>query len=147
MQEEEKRFKVRSASYIFIIENNKILLQKRAGTNFMCGYYGTPAGHLEKGEGAVNCAIRELKEETGLITKREDLELKFVLNRVSGEEEYIDFFFISKKYSGIPKIMEPSKCDDLRFFDLNNLPENIIPYIKDVLENIKNGIIFSEIGY
>ncbi len=146
MQEEE-RFKIRSASYIFIIENNKILLQKRAGTNFMCGYYGTPAGHLEKNEGALNCAIRELKEETGLIAKREDLELKFVLNRVSGEEEYADFFFMAKKYSGIPTIKEPNKCDDLRFFDLDDLPKNIIPYIKDVLDNVKKGIIFGEIGY
>ncbi len=145
--QEEQRFKTRSASYIFVIEDSKILLQKRAGTNFMCGYYGIPAGHLEKGEGATNCAIRELKEETGLIVKREDLELKYVLNRVSGEEEYIDFFFTAKKYSGTPTITEPNKCDDLRFFDLNNLPENIIPYIKDVLDNMKKGIIFSEIGY
>ncbi len=144
---EEQRFKTRSASYIFVIEDSKILLQKRAGTNFMCGYYGIPAGHLEKGEGATNCAIRELKEETGLIVKREDLELKYVLNRVSGEEEYIDFFFTAEKYSGTPTITEPNKCDDLRFFDLNNLPENIIPYIKDVLDNMKKDIIFSEIGY
>lgn len=144
---EEERFKVRSASYIFVLENNKVLLQKREGTNFMCGWYGTPAGHLEKGEGATNCAIRELKEETGLTVNREDLELKFVLNRVSGADEYIDFFFVAKNYLGIPKITEPEKCSDLGFFDMDNLPENTIPYIKKVLEDIKKGIFFGEIGY
>ena len=42
--------------------------------------------------------------------------------------------------------MEPNKCDDLAFYKLDNLPDNIIPYIKTALYNYKNNIIFSEYG-
>ena len=40
--------------------------------------------------------------------------------------------------------MEPNKCDDLKWFDINELPENIIMRIKNVLENIKRGIIYDD---
>lgn len=144
----EERFKIRSASYIIVLKDNKVLLQKRAGTNFMCGWYCVPSGHLEKGEGVRGCAVRELKEETGLEVNKDDLEFKSVLSRVSDDgSEYIDLFFLAKNYKGVPKIMEPEKCSELDFFDLNNLPKNTIPYVKNVLEKMKDGPSFGEIDY
>jgi ADP-ribose pyrophosphatase len=40
----------------------ELLLLKRKGSNA----YDLPKGHIEKGENAVQAAIREIKEETGL---------------------------------------------------------------------------------
>lgn len=143
----EERFKIRSASYIIVMKDNRILLQKRAGTNFMCGWYCVPCGHLENREGAKGCAIRELKEETSLESTKDDLEFKFVLSRVSDDgNEYIDLFFLAKHYKGTPKIMEPEKCSELDFFDLDNLPKNTVPYVRDVLKKMKCDN-FGEIGY
>ena len=62
-------------------------------------------------------------------------------------DERVDFFITAKKWKGEPKNMEPHKCDDLRWFELDNLPENIIPYIKQAIGNIKNKIFYSEHGF
>jgi hypothetical protein len=43
--------------------------------------------------------------------------------------------------------MESQKCDDLSWFEINNLPENIIPYIKRAIENYKCGIKFDTYGW
>ena len=40
--------------------------------------------------------------------------------------------------------MELDKCNDLSWFDINNLPENMVPYIKQAIECITNNIIYSE---
>ncbi|MCK9597054.1 NUDIX domain-containing protein, partial [Candidatus Pacearchaeota archaeon] len=88
--------------------------------------------------------VREVREETGIILDPSDLELIHVMNRKIPNNERADFFFTTKKWQGEPNIMEPEKCDDLSWFELNNLPENIIPYIKQAIESIRNGINYSE---
>lgn len=103
-----------------IILNNKggILLGRRlkkAGY----GTYGLPGGHLKNNETIEQAAIREIKEETGLDVKLEDVE---VIN-VARADCYIQFGVLIKKYEGIPQNQELNKCDDLRFFDIKNLPE------------------------
>ncbi len=39
------------------------------------GYYSLPGGYLKRKESAVNAAIRELKEEIGIMAKPGELEL------------------------------------------------------------------------
>jgi len=57
----------------------RLLLEKRSD----CGLYGLPGGRLEIGESCEDCAIRELKEETGLDIAQEDLRLHYVFSKVS----------------------------------------------------------------
>ena len=145
-----ERFRICVAVYLILIENKKILLQLRDGTNYMKGYYSVPSGHLEKLEGCIHALIRETKEETDLDIKREDIELKYLSNRLSDVDdvEYMCLFFTTKKYSGEMKIMEPHKCKELKFFDLDNLPENLVPELKDFLQNyLKEGKNYGEMGY
>lgn len=58
-----------------------------------------------------------------------------------------DAFFVATDWTGEIKNMEPEKCDDLSWFDMNNLPPNTIPYIKTVIENILNKKHYSEYGW
>lgn len=59
---------------ILIIKGNKVLLVKhKAAAKHLTGSYGLPSGRLEKGESEIDAAVRELKEETGLQTKKENL--------------------------------------------------------------------------
>ena len=124
----------------------KILLQERYNTGYMDGKYDAAcSGHLEKGESVSMALVREAKEEIGIDINEKDL--RFVELIHSYKEDYINVFFTTKKYSGTPKIMEPEKCDDLRWFDIENLPENIFPRIKNVLININKGILYDDADF
>ncbi len=43
--------------------------------------------------------------------------------------------------------MEPNKCSELSWFDINNLPRNIIPCVKKAIENYQNNIMFDNFGW
>lgn len=142
-----ERFLIRSAVYLILFKENKILLSRRFNTGWMDGYYSLIAGHLDGNEPVSLAMIREAKEEAGIVVKKEDLLPATVIHRYYPDQEYIDFFFVSKKWSRAPKIMESDKCDDMSWFDLNKLPENLLPYIKEAIENYKKGTSFFESGW
>lgn len=89
--------------------------------------------------------IREGLEEANITIDDKHLKIVGVMHRKDGDES-IDYYLYTNKFSGNIRIMEPNKCDDLAFYKLDNLPDNIIPYIKTALYNYKNNIIFSEYG-
>jgi ADP-ribose pyrophosphatase YjhB (NUDIX family) len=146
------RHKEVPASYLLLLKDNKILLQKRFNTGYMDGFYSVPADHVDKGETFTQCIIREAKEEIGIDLSLPDLKVAHLMHRFSGGEwgelgYRIDVFIVAEKWQGNIEIKEPDKCDDLQWFELSNLPENIIPYIKVALENVKNKIFYSEFGW
>ncbi|MFC1629717.1 NUDIX domain-containing protein [Patescibacteria group bacterium] len=141
---QKERFKVIASVYLVLIRDNKILLSRRYNTGYFDGYYSFPAGHLDGKETLKQGVVREVKEEIGIILDPADLELIHVMNRKMPNNERVDFFFAIKKCHGEPKIMEPDKCDDLSWFKLNNLPQNIVPYIKQAIDSFQKNIIYSE---
>jgi ADP-ribose pyrophosphatase YjhB (NUDIX family) len=66
------------------------------------------------------------------------------MNRKIPDNERVDFFFTIKKWQGEPKIIETDKCNDLSWFEVNNLPNNIIPYIKQAIDSFLDNIAYSE---
>jgi len=140
------------ASYLILIKDGKILLMRRCNTGYMDGKYGLPAGHVEEGESYTQCCVREAKEEIGIVVAPESLKFAHIMHRFSGKEweqlgYRIDAFFTSENWQDEIRNMEPNKCDDLSWFDLNSLPDNIIPYIRQALEYIKDKKFYSEFGW
>lgn len=123
--------------------NTEILLQERQNTGYMDGKYDMAvSGHLEKGESLSMSLVREAKEEMDIEVDEKDLELVSVIHPY--QEDYINFFFKTKEYRGTPKIMEPEKCNNLKWFNICELPDNIMTRIKNVIENIKKGILYDD---
>lgn len=144
----DERFTLRSAVYLILQKGEKILLARRYETGWMDGMYGLIAGHLDGNESVSKAIIREAKEEAGITIKESDLIPAHVMHRQSPDKvEYIDFFYLAKKWDGTPKIQEPGKCDKMEWFDSNNLPKTLLPYIKDAINNYNTKIPFSEIGW
>ena len=111
---------------IIVNKKGEILLQKRADNDL----WGLPGGCQELGESFEETIIREIKEETNLDVEEKDLEL---IDLVSGKSRMRKYpngdvvinntpLYYIKKYSGELKCHEESK--EMKFFDLNNLPQN-----------------------
>lgn len=124
------------AAFLLLRREDEILLQRRFHTGFQDGQYTFISGHVDAGEPPVLAICREAKEEAGIIVLPKDVRFEQVLYRRSFKThgggydltapERIDFFFSTNKWEGEPHITEPDKCDDLRWFPMNRLPENML---------------------
>ena len=111
-----------------IIENEKgeILLQRRVDDD----NWGLPGGCQELGERFQEVIIREIKEETNLEVKEEDLELLDIISGLSRRKEYPNgdvvinntALYLVKKYSG--DLIWDDESKDMKFFSLDSLPKN-----------------------
>lgn len=88
----------------------------------MAGRWGGLGGKLEKGESIRDAAIRELREEAGI--EIEDLTYEFMT--VSYLEEngnrYRVFVISAQSIVGEPKLLEPHKTSELRWFSPAEIP-------------------------
>jgi ADP-ribose pyrophosphatase YjhB (NUDIX family) len=103
-----------------------VLLMRRAGTGFFDGLYSLPGGHVEEGESLRATAVREMREELGIELAEAALEVLGVVHRRS-DTNRIDFFLRAQAWLGEPRIAEPNKCDDLRWFARDALPAPSCP--------------------
>ena len=121
-------------------ENNQVLLQKRSDDNL----WGNPGGSMDLGETIYDTVIREIKEETNLDIKKEDLK---IFNIYSGEEQhhiypnkdevyFVNIIFEIHKYSG--DIVSDIESKELKFFDIDKLPNNITKPFESVAGDLKN---------
>lgn len=140
------RFKMIASGYVFFIRNGNILLSKRKNTGYLDGWYSLPAGHIEDNESITNGTIREIKEEVGIYLGQNDIQLVHVMHRKENDIR-MDFFFIADSWEGEPNNIEPEKCEELTWFPIEKLPENIISYIKIAIENWQKKIFYSEVGW
>ena len=143
------RFTLRSAVYLILKKDGQILLSRRFNTGWIDGQYSLPSGHLEENEKLTDALVREAKEEIGISLNLDDIKMEHVFLRKSTADhaEYIDFFFTASKWEGDITNNEPDKCDDLKWFPKNNLPDNAWAHIKFIIEQIKKGNHFSEVGW
>ncbi len=145
----DERFKPYAAVLMMLIKDDSILLLRRANTGWADGMYTIPSGHIDEGERVVSAGIREAKEEVGIDVDESDISFVHVLHRNDHENGrvYIDFFLESHKWSGEPSNMESAMCDEVKWFKLCNLPENIVPFVRDAIQAYNNTIYFSEVGW
>ena len=123
----QKLFRLVPAAYVVFRRGPQVLLQLRQNTGFMDGHWAcAAAGHVEAGESVFDAAVREAAEEMGVGVLPADLAPLTVLHRTNGSAaplaQRVDFFFSTTRWSGEPRIMEPDKCADLAWFDLDSLP-------------------------
>ena len=129
------------AAAIIVNEQGQILMQSRADRDM----WGLPGGCQELGETMEETVVREVKEETNLDVREEDLTTIGVISGPTRRSEYPNgdvvinntVLFLIDKYQGEVKFNQESK--DMKFFDLDNIPEN--QHDPDLVEAYKKYLV------
>ena len=132
--------------HLLIWQGDKLLLQLRQNTGYGDGSYHLPAGHLEEGETVLEASCREALEELGIVIASTDLNFNYLLHQHSSGSR-IGLFFGVNCWSGVPKIQEPDKCEELAWFSSRSLPTNMIPYARHALKEIELGRTLGVFGW
>jgi len=141
-----QRFRLLCTVHLFLIHNDSILLLRRFNTGYEDGNYSVIAGHIEGSEKIRTAMIREAREEASIELADQDLQVVGVMHRLS-DEEYIDFFLTATSWSGEIINNEPDKCDQLAWFSIEQLPDNLIPYVRKAIDNYRSSIWFESFGW
>ena len=144
-----ERNKAVPAAYLILINDEKILLGRRINTGYYDGWYTVPSGHVEAGELPLDGLLREGLEEVGITLNKEDVKLVHTMYRTKHDEtgDRADYFFVVDKWRGEIQNMEPHKCDDLGWFPLDELPENVMHHVGVALDLYLKGITYSEVPF
>lgn len=119
-------------------EKGEVLLGKRKGKTAASGQWNFPGGHVRRGEKLEEAAEREIKEELGDQIKIE------VSNKVIGVVQnnlpphYIPHVIIVLEgyhLAGEPRLMEPDKCEEWRWFSIDQLSESTFAEVEQALIN------------
>lgn len=144
---EKEWFRVHSAVYLLLVRENKLLLLRRTNTGYEDGKLSLVAGKVDGNEEVKRAAAREAWEESGVRVDPADLEVASVMHRNSDTGEWIDFFLTVKRWEGEPYNREPDKCSEMAWYPLDGLPEDMIPHVRQAVENVLAGIFYDSYGW
>jgi len=121
---------------VMVMKGGKALLGKRKGSHG-AGEYAWPGGHLEYGETFAACAVREVREETGM----EIGAIRFlrVLNTMQyAPRHYVDIALAAEWESGEPEVREPDKVESWAWYDLDALPSPLFHMVPTAIEALRS---------
>ncbi|CAH7106643.1 NUDIX domain-containing protein [Vibrio sp. 070316B] len=108
---------------IIFVSGSKFLLGFRQNTDAFDQYWGFPSGRIEQGELPRTAAEREAREEVAV-----DVGNLTLFAIVSDPELPIcHYFYLCHEWAGDIQNAEPHLCQELRWFDRDELPENCTP--------------------
>ncbi len=112
-----KKLRVRVG--VIVVHEGKVLLARQhvgQGQDFWI----VPGGGLKKDEGLLDCARREMAEETGL--QIEPIQLLYIGDFFKGDKHVVDTFWLGRIVSGELQRRE-DEIDNLHFFEISHLNE------------------------
>ena len=122
---------------VMVLKDGKVLLGKRKGSHGE-GEYSFPGGHLEYMESFKECARREVREETGI--EIENIQFVRVANlQHYAPKHYVHIGLVADWKEGVPKVLEPGKCDGWDWYSLDDLPHPLFKTLPDDIESYKTG--------
>ncbi|WP_328485958.1 NUDIX hydrolase [Streptomyces zaomyceticus] len=106
------------------------------------------AGRCEQ-ESAIDCLIREAREEAGLVIDPADVELVHLVHVVDtpGGQPLMQLVFRARRWEGTPEVREPDKCLTWQWWPPHELPDRIVSYTRTAITAIAEGSPYSQLGW
>lgn len=128
-----------------------VLLQRGPHAKFGQGMWDLPMGKSEPGEPVTDTAVRELYEETGLTVKPESLKVVHVVHGarvVEAPNGYLTVVFATHDWTGEPENREPHKHAQVRWTEVDALPEEFVRTSAGALRRyLEGGSLISLAGW
>jgi ADP-ribose pyrophosphatase YjhB (NUDIX family) len=122
---------------LIVDQERRLLMMKRTDS----GHWGVPGGAVELGEVIEEAAKRETREETNLEIVNMSLfgvfsGLELYYKYPNGDEVYnVSIVYLSQDWRGEIKLNE--EHSEWNWFAADNIPEDISPPIKTILDQFK----------
>lgn len=122
---------------ILIIQDEKVLLIRHGeGAGHLNNTYGIPAGTIDEGELEIDAAIRELREEAGLVVDPSDLTLmpkhwSAVIQRKDGPKEFSLRVFLCSRFRGEVTASSEGIPEWIPLVDIENLA--LLPNVREII--------------
>lgn len=136
---------------VIVNDDGKILLAKRGKkAQNERGKWEFPGGTVEFGDTMKDTILREIKEELGMEIELGD-KLPSIDHLIPEEKQHwVTSAYIARTKAGKPKIKEPEKCEEIGWFDFEQIENMIdelsiasrqyIPYIKKFFKSSEGGL-------
>jgi 8-oxo-dGTP diphosphatase len=114
---------LRLATLVYAVREGQVLLLRRVKDPNK-GLWVAPGGKIEPGESPIDCAVREMREETGLLVERP--VLRGVMTETSPRPDYqwLTFIFVARRFSGR---VSPTPGLELRWVPIDEVARLPIP--------------------
>ncbi len=130
----DKRRPVLGAIAVTLLDDKALLVQR--GKNPGRGLWGFPGGHVEWGETAQQAAVRELREETGVIA--DPLEYLTNVDVMDPDAHYLLAATLCVYRTGTPVAADDAM--DAAWFSCADILADVVPlspHVKDVLRQAR----------
>lgn len=132
---------------VMVLKENKILLglrnpnKEKASSELQGqGTWTMPGGKVDFMEKLIDAAKRELEEETSILATK--LDFLCISDDMTDTAHYVTVGFIANEYNGEVNTMEPETILEWKWFDLDNLPNNLYKPSAKCIKKYKEGIIY-----
>lgn len=99
-----------------------LLMKRKNDTGWGDGQWSLPGGKIDWMEDAEEAARRETYEETGLVVRGSLMNLGFTNDKwPEHDKHYITLYFAGRASHDVCRVMEPSKCDDMRWISIDSI--------------------------
>ncbi len=108
-------------AFIFNSTQDKVLLMHKSRPAVHEGMFNGLGGKIEEGESSLDCVVREIKEESDLVTEKD--KWIYVGEKFSDEWRVETFCYVYKGDISDAKTVEDQPIE---WFDVKNLPKNLV---------------------
>lgn len=108
------------------------------------GTWTMPGGKLEYNEEIIECAKREVKEETGIILN--GVKVICINNDKNEHSHFVTIGLFCDDFKGSAQVLEPDEITEWKWFSLNELPSPMFFPSKKLVKNYLEGEFFIDEG-